>query len=138
MPPLRTKRDPNKDERRSVHPLQQKQQAVTTPTDPMALFDALLERASTMLQTAFIESERPWPADAGTLSFIKTCLGVGIASTTEFLATHPEMLALAGQPICTACRAMIETLQVGVDPARTSSETEIVKVAWPCGHVQAS
>lgn len=103
---------------------------MTQPTTPMEVFETIRDRAITMLQTTFMESGRAWPEEKVIEGLLKPVLGIGIASASEYYASHPEHLALAGKPICTACRAPIQTLQVGV-------EGEAVKVAWPCGHYQS-
>jgi hypothetical protein len=103
---------------------------------PVEVFEHMREKAVTMLQTAFMESGRAWPDDDPHLqTFIRTVLGVGIAAASEHYAEHPEHLAVAGTPICTVCREPVQTLQVGVDPA-PNEDSEITKVAWPCGHRQ--
>ena len=112
---------------------------MSIPTDPMELYEELAATALDMLKVVFLESDKAWPEgkdESIIASLFVPLLGVGIATTTEYFANHPEMLALVGQPICTACRSAIETLQVGVDPARDDS-TVVVKVAWPCGHTQS-
>lgn len=105
------------------------------PTTPVEVFEHVRERAVTMMQTAFMESGRAWPADEGTVDFIRTTLGVGIAAASEYYAQHPEHLAMASAPICEVCREPIHTLQVGVDPSR-DEESVPVRIAWPCGHRQ--
>lgn len=104
---------------------------------PVAIFEDIRSRAITMAQTAFMESGRAWP-DAETADFIKLVLGIGIAAASEHYGEHPEHLVIASAPICTVCRETIETLQVGVDPARDQDESDIVRIAWPCGHRQSS
>lgn len=104
---------------------------------PLELFETIRTKAVTMAQTAFMESGKPWPEDAGTVEFITTILGIGVAATTEHLAQHPEHLAVAGQPICETCREPVQSWQVGIDPARNpADQTDPIKVAWPCGHRQ--
>lgn len=103
---------------------------------PLELFDQIREKAMTMAQTAFMESGKPWPDDEGTVDFIKTMVGIGVAATTEHLAQHPEHLAVAGQPICEVCREPVQSWQVGIDPARDEDDTVMTKCAWPCGHIQ--
>ena len=104
---------------------------------PMELFEQMCERAMTMAQASFIESGRDWPADEGTVEFIRTMLGIGVAAACEHLAKHPEHLAMAASPICETCREPIQTLQVGVDPSDDpNNPSEVAKVAWPCGHRQ--
>lgn len=106
------------------------------PTTPVEVFDTVRERALTMLQTAFMDSGRAFPTDEGTVTFIKTVLGVGVAAASEYYAQHPAALAFAGQPICQVCREPVATLQVGADPARDPDDTVVVTIAWPCGHLQ--
>lgn len=103
---------------------------------PLEVFDAIRERALTMTQTAFMESGKPWPDDEGTLTFMKTMIGLGVAAASEHYAAHPEHLAMASAPICTSCREPVQTLQVGVDPT-PHGEHEPVRIAWPCGHRQS-
>ena len=103
---------------------------------PLEVFDAIRERALTMTQTAFMESDKPWPDDEGTVTFMKTMIGLGVAAASEHYAAHPEHLAFASAPICSVCREPVQSLQVGVDPAPDDSG-EVIKVAWPCGHRQA-
>ena len=103
---------------------------------PMELFEQMRERATTMAQATFIESGKGWPDDEGTVQFIRTMLGIGIAAACEHLAKNPEHLALASSPFCEACSEPIQTLQVGVDPSDDPEDITVVKVAWPCGHRQ--
>lgn len=104
-------------------------------TTPLEVFDEIREKGMLMLQTAFMESGKPWPEPDVVEGLLKPVLGIGIAAASEYFATHPERLAIAHQPICTECREPVQTLQVGVDPARDGSD-EMVRVAWPCGHRQ--
>jgi hypothetical protein len=103
---------------------------------PIELFDAIREKGMTAAQTAFLESGKPWP-DEGTVEFIKTMVGIGIAVSCEHFAQHPEHLAIAGQALCVVCREPVDSWQVGIDPARDpADQTDPIKVAWPCGHRQ--
>lgn len=102
---------------------------------PLEVFEEVRAKAVTAAQTAFMESGKAWP-DAGTVEFITTMLGIGIAVSFQHLAQHPEHLAISGVAICQVCREPVQSLQLGADPARDPAETTIVKVAWPCGHLQ--
>ncbi len=102
---------------------------------PLEVFDEIRNRALTMTQTAFMESGKPWPDDEGTLTFMKTMLGIGVAAASEHYGAHPEHLVIASAPICTVCREAIQTLQVGVEHTATEDQP-IIRVAWPCGHTQ--
>lgn len=103
------------------------------------VFDAIRERATTMLKVAFMESGMPWQEELYD-KLLKVVLGVGIAAASEHYASHPEHLAWAGSPVCTACGEKIETLQAGIDPVPNedgSAKSGLVRMAWPCGHIQA-
>lgn len=104
---------------------------------PMEIFEAIRSRAETILRTTFMESGRAWDEDVFK-KLLNPVLGIGIAAASEHYAEHPEHLALAGTPICNRCREPIQTLQLGVDPARNSDDGEIVRIAWPCGHYQGT
>lgn len=104
---------------------------------PLEIFELMREKAITMTQTAFMEMGKTWPDQEVIDKLIKPLLGIGIAAATEHYGSHPEHLALATVPICTECREPVQTLQVGVDPALDQDESEIVRVAWPCGHRQS-
>jgi hypothetical protein len=108
---------------------------MSTPTNPIELFDLLSAKGLDMLKIAFMESEKPWPGDDDpvVVGLLKPALHIGIACTTEYMAKNPETLALAGQPICTQCREPVQTLQVGAQDGIDGP----VKVAWPCGHTQS-
>lgn len=105
-------------------------------TNPLELFDQVRNKAVDTAKVAFLEAGKSWPDDEGTLTFMTTMLGIGVSAAFEHLAQHPEHLALAGQALCEVCREPVASWQVGVDPARDEDSTVMVKVAWPCGHLQ--
>lgn len=103
---------------------------------PLEVFDLIRDKAQLMLETTFMESEKPYPSDEGTQQFMRTLLGIGIAAASEHYAENPEHIAIAGAPVCTVCREPVQTLQLGIDPAQQEESTTMVKIAWPCGHLQ--
>lgn len=109
---------------------------MTEPT-PMQIFERMRDRSLDMLKLAFLESGRG-PVDDETMALFKTVLGIGVAAASEFFGQHPEYLAVAHKPICEVCREPVQHAQVGIDPAAPDSPTttSMVKVVWPCGHVQ--
>lgn len=110
---------------------------MTQPASPIAIFETMRERAKTMLEAALLEAGKAPPTEEMWRLVYLPVLGIGIAAATEHFGQHPEHLAWAAEPICTVCREPIQTLQVGVDPARDQDDTEVSRIAWPCGHRQS-
>lgn len=105
-------------------------------TTPLEVFDQIRDKGMLMLQTAFMESGKAWPEADVVEGLLKPVLGIGIAAASEYFATHPERLAVAHQPICTECREPVQSWQGTIDPTRDGDGIGMVRVAWPCGHVQ--
>lgn len=102
---------------------------------PMELFDQLRQEAVDAVKLTFMEAGKALPDDV-LEALLKPVIAVTIGTVSQHYSQHPEHLALAGTAICEVCHEPVQTIQVGVDPARDEASTELVKVAWPCGHLQ--